>query len=126
MKWTLGILLLASLVFVWVEREQLYVRDPLASVTENGVERTGVQVYLNYNNEVLLEQDHPSFQLRLMQRGNHVGVPARIKCIHWVACLLDAPLATLVEREPLTVDAMDARHIAFHDANGMQGLVTLR
>ncbi len=125
-KWILGLLVLVAVVFIYVEREQLYVRDPLAKVTHNGLEEKGAQVFINYNNEVLLENDNPPLHIALIQANNHVGVPAQLKCVHWVMCLADAPVATLIQPLPLTVESMDAKQIVYHDAQGAQSAITLR
>jgi len=126
MKWLLLLLVLLAVGFIYVEREQLYVRDPLAKVTHNGVEEKGAQVFINYNNEVLMENDNPPLRIALLQRNQHVGVPAQMKCLHWMACLMDAPVATLIQPLPYKIESMDAKGITYRDADGVESVVTLR
>ena len=45
------------LAFVLVNRQRVFVRDPLAKVTVNGTLDSAYQVYINYSNDVLLERD---------------------------------------------------------------------
>ncbi|MDE1163604.1 MAG: hypothetical protein PW792_16895 [Acidobacteriaceae bacterium] len=126
MKWIFALVVLVLVVFIVVKRDQLYVRDPLAKVTHNGIEEEGAQVFINFNNEVYLENDNPPMHIALIQQNNHVGVPKQIQCLHWVACMVDAPVATLLKKLPITVESMDAKKIVYHDAAGTQSAITLR
>ena len=97
MKKVLLLLLLIFVVFVALERQRLFIRDPLGSVARNGVKENGAQVFINYNNDVLLENDNAPAYVTVVQHANHIGTPATLKCLHWVACLADADVATLAQ-----------------------------
>ncbi len=38
-----------------VFRQRLFLRNPLASVERNGMKQTGYRVYLNYYNDIVVE-----------------------------------------------------------------------
>ncbi len=59
-----GILLLG--VFVVVFRQRIYVRDPLGKVERSGVAQDGTRLYINYSNDVLVE-DAERHQFVLVQ-----------------------------------------------------------
>ncbi len=48
-----GTLLLV--VFVVVFRQRIFVRDPLGKVERNGVAQDGTRLYINYSNDVMVE-----------------------------------------------------------------------
>ena len=54
MKTFLLLVLLLLLVLVAVDRQRIYVRDPMATVTRNDVQQSGVQVFVSFSGDVLL------------------------------------------------------------------------
>ncbi len=97
-------------------RMRLFVRDPLASVSHDGQKEHGAQVYINFANDVLVENDNSPMYVLLLQHGDHVGTPQKIYCLHYLACLTDADVATLTPGGwNLTVDEMTRRSLRYHD-----------
>ena len=94
----LAVLLLGALIYY---RQRIYVRDPLATVYRGDVPQAGVQVFINYSNDVLLEkEDGPDPYRILIQDLNRVpGAPMTLTCIHWIACLTDSDRTSTI---PLT------------------------
>jgi hypothetical protein len=97
MRKLIGLLALALVVFLVVFRQRIFVRDVLSSVTRDGAPVSGVQVYINYANDVLL-QDHSAGRKRLylVQNWNQVveAPTVPLNCIQLVACMTDADQAT--------------------------------
>jgi len=131
------ILLLAILVamaFIFVNRQRVYVRDPLATVYKSEVRQSGVQVFINYSDDVLLEQDAGPGSYRILVQGwnKMPGTPVVLKCIRWMACLADADQAATLPIEwngkgrydPRV--AMSSREVSFLDGDGATMRVTLR
>ena len=54
MKKIIALIALALIVFAVVYRQRLFLRDPLGSVTRDGVKEDGAQVFINWSNDVLL------------------------------------------------------------------------
>lgn len=125
MKKLIALLVVLLVVFVVVERKRVYVRDPLASVTRDASTVDGEQVYINFYNDVLLENDNPPMLVMIVQQGQPIGVPTKLRCIHWLACLTDADIATAF---PLggSINSMSNKTVNFHDQNGRHWIVTLR
>ncbi|HEV2578439.1 MAG TPA: hypothetical protein VGU25_14640 [Acidobacteriaceae bacterium] len=124
MKKLIALLVLLLVVFVGVERKRVYVRDPLASVTRDAAKVDGEQVYINFYNDVLLENDNPPMQMMLVEQGQPIGIPTKLRCIHWVACLTDADVATTY-RMAGTVSSMTSKAVAFRDESGRRWMVKL-
>ena len=124
MKKLIALLVILLVVFVVVERKRVFVRDPLASVTRAGEKIDGEQVYINYYNDVLLENDNPPMLVMLVEKGQPVGIPTKLRCIHWVACLTDADAASTL---PLNakVQSMSSKAVRFQDENAQEWVVTL-
>jgi hypothetical protein len=115
------------IVFVLIDRQRIFLRDPLGSVTRDGVKEDGAQVYINYTNEVLLQNENPPAYMTLVQAAGHMGTPGALKCIHWMACLTDADVATLIDPQANAQPAqMNGKLVEFRDAQGRDVKVTLR
>lgn len=114
MKKVLALLVLVSVVFIAYNRNRLFIRDPLGSITRDGVKEDGAQVYINFPNDVLLENDRPPMYAIVVQHGNHVGEPKDLHCMHYMACLLDADVATLNAPMPnVTVESMTSKEVRY-------------
>ena len=124
MKKLIALLVIVLVVFVVVERKRVFVRDPLASVTRAGEKVDGEQVYINYYNDVLLENDNPPMLVMVVEKDQPVGVPTKLRCIHWLACLTDADAASAL---PLNakVQSMSSKAVRFQDENAREWVVTL-
>ncbi len=126
MKKILLLLVVFVALFVFWNRERLYLRDPVATVSRDGVKQSGVQVYINFSNEVLLESDKAPMYLTLVQHGQRVGTPVGLKCLHFVVCRTDSAVATMVLEGPKArVESMDSKSVSFLDGDGRPVLVTL-
>lgn len=125
MKKLIALLILALIVFVIVERQRVFVRDVLASAQRDGAKVDGEQVYINISNDVILENDNPPMLVFMAQKGQPLGVPTRLRCIHWLACLTDADVATTM---PLggSTPVMSSKTVSFRDQDGRHWVVTLR
>jgi hypothetical protein len=127
MRKLIVLLVVVAVVFVVWNRQRLYVRDPLGSVTRDGVKESGAQVYINYSNDVLLQNYHAPMYVTLVQHGQAVGTPASLHCVAFVMCLTDADVATLAVADAgAQVESMSAKTVSFRDAQGRAAVVTLR
>jgi len=124
-KKLIALLVILLVVFVVVERKRVYVRDPLASVTRAGNKVSGEQVYINFYNDVLLENDNPPMLVMIVEKGQPVGVPTKLRCIHWLACLTDADAASALPLNA-SVQSMSGKTVRFRDENAQEWDVTLR
>jgi hypothetical protein len=126
MKKLLLLVLIVLVVFAVLNRDRIYVRDPLASVTRDAVAESGVQVYINHNNDVLLEHDTAPAYMTLLQHGQPVGAPRLLPCIHFMACLTDAAIQpVLVLSRAAHIESMTSAQVAFRDDQGREAVVTL-
>lgn len=125
-RWLL-LAVLVAVAFAVVERNRLFLRDPLGSVTRDGVREAGAQVYINFRNEILIENDHAPMYFNVLLGGHPVSAPETMKCIHYIACLLsgdDLPQTTAVPGAHML--SMDPRQASFRDGEGRQVHITLR
>jgi hypothetical protein len=122
-----GALLLV--VFVAVFRQRIFVRDPLGKVERHGVVQDGARLYINYLNDVLVE-DSVRHQFVLVQGWNAVpGVPQHLFCLTGLMCWTDADRAGVFPVEGVggrTRAVMSAKAVTFVDESGAEVSVTLR
>ncbi len=128
------LLVVAVLALALVNRDRLYLRDPLATVYENETEQHGIQVFVTNTGDVLvIREEYPGAYRTLVQRWNkQPGTPLALRCIRWIACLADAnhAAAYLIDWDnkgrhdpPAT---MTRREITFVNAEGKTMRVELR
>ena len=140
MKKLLFVVFLILLGLVLLNRQRVYVRDPLATVYKStspdglgAVKQEGVQVYINYSNDVLLlhEAQPGGYSLLVQHWNERPGTPVKLQCIHWMACLTDADQAAIL---PVQLAAgvhepkvhMTDREVSFTNSDGALIRVTLR
>jgi hypothetical protein len=122
-----GTLLLV--VFVAVFRQRIFLRDPLGKVERNGVAQDGTRLYINYSNDVLVE-DSARHQFVLVQGWKGLpGVPQHLFCLTGMMCWTDADRAAVFPVEGVggkTPALMSAKEVAFVDESGARVRVALR
>ncbi len=129
MKKVVGVLIAAWIVFMVVYRDRIFLRDPLGVLERNGVQQAGAQVYINYSNDVLV-QDATETRRFLVQAVTRMpGVPVHLACIRWVACLTQAnsaPVIPLGGSGYLPQVVMSGGQVEFEDGDGSMVRVALR
>jgi hypothetical protein len=117
------------LVFVAVFRQRIFVRDPLGKVERNGVAQDGARLYINYSNDVLVE-DSAAHRFVLVQGWSALpGVPQHLFCLTGLVCWTDADRAAVFPVEGVggkTRAAMNAKEVMFVDDAGAAVRTTLR
>ena len=123
----IGVLLFVVLVVAF--RQRIFVRDPLGKVDKNNVLQDEARLYINYSNDVLVE-DSVRHQFILVQSGSALpGVPQRLTCLTGLVCLTDADTASVFPMEGVggrTPAVMSPTGIAFVDESGASVTVNLR
>jgi hypothetical protein len=118
----LAVLALAFAVFVWMYRQQLFLRDPLGVVERGGVRQADARVFINYSNDVLVQD---GVRWILVQGWSGVaGAPARLNCFQGLACMTEAEHAEITPAG--TKVEMSNRVVTFVDGEGVAVRVTLR
>jgi hypothetical protein len=98
-RYRIKLLVIVALVaLVVVYRQRIYLRLPMASVYRNQVRQTGVQVFINYSFDVLLEKDdEPGAYRTLVQSWSRMpGTPTELQCLRWMVCLTEANHASTI------------------------------
>jgi len=126
MKKLLALILLVLVVFAVLNRDRIYVRDPLASITRDGSPETGVQIFINHRNDVLLEHDDSPRYLTLIQQGQPIGVPKLLHCLHFLACMTDSPTApVLIISRSAHLESANSKQLTFRDDQNREAVITL-
>jgi hypothetical protein len=128
--WIGGLVVLVLVLVVF--RQRLYLRDPIARVERNGSKQAGMRVYLNYYNDIIVE-DVARNQRYLVQAENGMplvpGVPLHLGCLRAMACLTDRNFASTRSLGGAGYDGqvvMTNTFITLTDGDGAAIRVTLR
>jgi hypothetical protein len=129
------VVFLLVLGLIVLNRQKVFVHDPLATVYRDDAKQDGVEVFINYSDDVLInrEDNDSGSYWTLVQEWNQVpGTPTVLRCLRWMACLTDADHATT-----LPIDwtgkgkysphvSMTNREVSFVDGDGATLRVDLR
>jgi hypothetical protein len=124
--------LLGMVIVLVIFRQRLFLRDPIAKVERNGQVESNYRVYINYFNDVLLEDLNGDRRLLVQSRDGVPmvpGVPMHLQCIRMMACLTEAdyaPSAPLGGKEYVPGVEMTSSFVAFQDADGAAMRISLR
>jgi hypothetical protein len=114
-------------VFAYYNRDRLFVRDPLGFVMRDGTKEKGAQVFINYNNDVLLENDNAPMYFDLFMHGKPVSAPDSLKCIHYLVCLANGyPAPQAIVLQDYKLETMTKEHVEFRDGEGREVVIALR
>jgi hypothetical protein len=123
------LLLFVLAVSIALNRERIYVRDPIASVYRSQVKQSGVEIYINFSNDIILQQNYPDRppQRTIVQHWDKIpGTPIGLMCLRWMACFTPADHAPLLPADAGAKNArdpkvtMDGRRITFIGPAGEQ------
>ena len=139
MKTTLFLASAALLALIIVNRQRVYLRDPLATVYQNDAKQSGVEVFINDSYDVLLKRETTlgDYYILVQHWNQTPGTPMELKCIRWMACLADsdhAGIYPLIYKAPVHGKhvtpaqqvSMTDREVSFVDEAGVKMRVTLR
>lgn len=126
MKKLLLIVIVLLVAFIVVERHKLFVRDPLAKVTLDGQPVADMRVYINFDNDVMLEHTVEPVSLVIAQHDQHLGLPQFLHCLRWTACLTRGYPAELVTPMKGPIVQMTNKVVEYKDDDGHDMVVTLR
>ncbi|MDE1176796.1 MAG: hypothetical protein PW789_09330 [Edaphobacter sp.] len=124
------ILLTIALIVVFMAmRQRIFVRDPLATLYRGDQKVSGVHVYINFSNDVLLEEN-ASQRMTIVQNWNKVpGTPKALTCFSGMVCWTTNDHAEMValggaSYQPKT--EMSDREVSYDDGDGSSVRITLR
>ena len=90
MRKILLLLIVLFVVFVVVNRDRLFLRDPIAKLDRNGVAQTGEAVYINFSNDILVQENSGKRMFVVQHRDRLPHMPAGLTCFQGLACLTPA------------------------------------
>jgi hypothetical protein len=122
-----GTLLLV--IFVAVFRQRIFLRDPLGKMERNGVAVDGARLYINFSNDVLVEEPGTARRYLVQGWSEVPGVPQILGCVQGMMCWTDADHASVFPldgRGAAAKAAMSAKEVTFVDETGARIRVQLR
>jgi hypothetical protein len=125
-----GLIVVIAVLVVF--RQRLFLRDPLASVERNGTKLADVRVYLNFYNDIVVE-DLTKKEHYLVQGKAGVpmvpGIPLHLQCVQALACLTEtdfAPVVALGGKGYAPSVEMTNAYVSYVDGDGASMRVALR
>ena len=122
------VLTLVAVGFIAVNRQRLYLRDPLGAVYRNDVKQPHTRVFINYSNDVLVQHgENLQMEEYAVQGWNGVpGVPVELKCLQELACLASADHMPMSPLAGSTRAQMTNRQVSFTDETNKSVRIVLR
>ena len=121
----LSTLVLVALVILY--RNRIFLRDPLGRLERNGVAAPDSRVFINYSNDVLI-QESSGRQMFVVEHGNRLpGTPSGLTCIQGLLCITPSNAATVPSTPaPGTEATMSNREVSFTEAGGARIHIRIR
>jgi len=118
--------LVALIALAAIYRDRLFLRDPLGRLERNGVAVSGARVFINYSNDVLVQEDSGR-QMFVVQNLNKLpGSPTGLTCIQGMLCVTPSDQAVPGLPEPGKEAVMSNRDVSFTDPVGSVVHVKIR
>ncbi len=120
------LLTLALIALAVVYHQRLFLRDPLGKVERNGVAVPDARVFINYSNDVLVQEDGGR-QMFVVQNYNRLpGSPTGLTCIQGMLCVTPSDQAVPGTAEAGKQADMSDREVSFTDSLGSRVHVQIR
>jgi hypothetical protein len=136
MRKFLLLVILVIVVFIVLNRQRVFLWDPIAHVERDGVAVDHARAMINYSNDVLLTDGSAGKnRVYLLQHWDKEPVaPSVLKCLTGLGCLTDneratgtpIPVGARGRRAPFAGVTMTNREVQFLDEDGALVVVTLR
>ena len=128
MRRVLLLLTLLLVAFIAINRQRIYLRDPLASVERDAVQVKGARVFINYSNDILVQTGSWTRMEQFVVQGwnREAGVPAVMRCVQGMACLAETDRVPIVETLSVGEAAMSSREVSFNEQDRTTISVRLR
>jgi hypothetical protein len=117
------------ILLVAIFRQRIFLRDPLGEVERNGIRQDATRVYINYSNDVLLEDLTRNNRYLVEGWSKEPGVPKHLTCFTGLACWTEeneAKVFPLGSAPNQAHAAMSAKEIVFEDETGAPIMAKLR
>ncbi|GAC1360744.1 MAG: hypothetical protein NVSMB3_08770 [Acidobacteriaceae bacterium] len=126
MKKFLFLITVALIALAIVYRDRLFLRDPLGSLERNGTPVSDARIFINYSNDVLVQEDRGR-QMLLVQHYNRLpGSPSGLTCLQGMLCLTPSDQAVPGAADSAKQADMSDREVSFTDALGSRVHVRIR
>ena len=120
------LIVLVVIVLAVVYRDRLFLRDPLGKVERNGIAVPGARVFINFENDTLVQEDGGR-RMFLVQNYNRLPAsPQGLTCLQGLLCVTPSDQAVTGAADNLHQARMSDREVSFPEASGDQVLVVIR
>ncbi len=120
------LVVVALIALAIIYHQRLFLRDPLGKVERNGVSVPDARVFINYSNDVLVQEDSGRHMFVVQNYNRLPGSPSGLTCIQGMLCVTPSDQAV-----PGTTDSghqadMSDREVSFTDELGSRVHVQIR
>jgi hypothetical protein len=120
------LLTVALIALAVLYHARLFLRDPLGKVERNGAPVPDARVFINYWNDILVQEDN-GHRMFVVQNINKLpGSPAGLTCIQGLLCITPSDQAVPGTADASTQAEMSAREVSFTDSLGSHVHVQIR
>ena len=126
MRKFLLLLTVALIALALIYHQRLFLRDPLGKVERDGVVVPDARVFINYSNDVLV-QENGGRRMFVVQNDNKLpGSPTGLSCIQGMLCVTPSDQAVPGTATPENQASMSDREVSFTDSLGSHVHVQIR
>lgn len=128
MRRFLVLLTLVLIVLAVMYRDRLYLRDPLGKISRNSVEQEDARIYINYENDVLVREQHGTRMFVVQHWNRQPAVPGKLTCVEGMMCVTASDRVMDVAKAATgpTAEMSDRAVLFKEEATGEAVSVTIR
>ena len=120
------LLIVLFVAFAVLYRDRLFLRDPLGKVERNDVAVPDARVFINYSNDILVQEDSGRHMFVVQGYNKLPGSPTGLTCIQGMLCLTPSDQAVPGTAGPGKEATMSNREVSFTDDLGSRVHVQIR
>ena len=120
------LIVVAVVALAIVYHQRLFLRDPLGKVERNGVTVPDARVFINYSNDVLVQEDNGHHMFVVQNYNKLPGSPTGLTCIQGMLCVTPSDQAVPGVADSARQADMSDREVAFTDDLGSRVHVQIR
>lgn len=109
-----------------IYHDRIFLRDPLGKLERNGAAVDGARIFINYSNDILVQEDGGRRMFIVQNYNKLPGSPTGLTCIQGMMCVTPSDQASSDIADSANKAQMSSREVSFTDSLGSHIHVQIR
>lgn len=109
-----------------IYHDRIFLRDPLGKLERNGAAVDGARIFINYSNDILVQEDGGRRMFVVQNYNKLPGSPTGLTCVQGMMCVTPSDQASPETAGSANQAQMSNREVSFTDSLGSRVHVQIR